>query len=82
MLQVTEFKPYGMTSSPMPLKGNRLWRQQEARDFSHVRLHLGRLYIGRNYVTFLKHYNDTDDTDDTDDDEDFFEELRHKGEYK
>ena len=42
-------------------------------------LELGRLYIGRNYETFLKHYNDTDDLFD---DEDFFDELRHKGEYK
>lgn len=42
-------------------------------------LELGRLYVGRNYTTFLKHYNDTDDSFD---DEDFFEELRHKGEYR
>ena len=42
-------------------------------------LELGRLYIGRNYETFLKHYNDVDDSFD---DEDFFSELRRKGEYK
>ena len=42
-------------------------------------LELGRLYVGRNYETFLKHYNDIDDSFD---DEDFFNELRYKGEYK
>lgn len=42
-------------------------------------LELGRLYVGRNYKTFLKHYNDVDDSFD---DEDFFSELRHKGEYR
>ena len=36
-------------------------------------------YVGRNYTTFLKHFNDTDFSFD---DEDLYAELRSKGEYK
>ena len=36
-------------------------------------------YVGRNYETFLKHYNDTDGSFD---DESLFAELRQKGQYK
>ena len=36
-------------------------------------------YVGRNYETFLKHYNDTDGSFD---DESLFAELRQRGQYK
>lgn len=44
-----------------------------------VQIDKGIKYVGRNYKTFLKHFNDTDFEFD---DEDMFNELRSNGQYK